>query len=58
VPGHWLHDKEDQMFLTLAYGFVGFTGLMVLGLLWMAWENRRIEAKAEREKKPPARTSN
>jgi hypothetical protein len=43
------------MFLTLAYGFVGFTGLMVLGLLWMAWENRRIEAKAEREKNPPAR---
>jgi hypothetical protein len=58
VPGHWLHDKEGQMFHALAYGFVGFTGLMVLGLLWMAWEHRRAEAKAGREKKPPARISN
>jgi len=46
------------MFVALAYGFVGFTGLMVLGLLWLGWEQRRVEAKAEREKKPPAGISN
>jgi hypothetical protein len=46
------------MFVALAYGFVGFTGLMVLGLLWLGWEQRRVEVKAEREKKPPARISN
>jgi hypothetical protein len=46
------------MFHALAYGFVGFTGLMVLGLLWMAWEHRRAEAKAGREKKLPARIPN
>jgi len=31
---------------------------MVLGLLWLWWEQRRVEAKAEREKKSPARISN
>jgi hypothetical protein len=46
------------MSVALAYGFVGFTGLMVLGLLWLGWEHGRAEAKAEREKKPPARSSN
>jgi len=46
------------MFVALAYGFVGFTGLMVLGLLWLGWQHRRVEARAEREKKPPARISN
>jgi hypothetical protein len=45
------------MFLTSAYSFLGFTGLMVVGMLWMAWEHRRTEAKARHEKKPPARIS-
>jgi hypothetical protein len=46
------------MFVALAYGFVGFTGLMLLELLWLGWQHGRAEAKAAREKKPPARISN
>jgi hypothetical protein len=43
------------MFLVLAYGLVAFTGLIVFALLWMAWEHRRDESSAEREKRSPAK---
>lgn len=29
------------MYLALAYGFVGFTGFLVLMLLWLAFDHRR-----------------
>lgn len=27
----------------LAWGFVGFTGLVSIGLVWLWWEERNIE---------------
>jgi hypothetical protein len=41
------------MYLVMAYCLGVFTALMVLALLWLGWENRRDEARAEREKKLP-----
>ena len=38
------------MYHLLAYGFVGFTIIMVVAVLWMGWEHRRDERKAERER--------
>ena len=38
------------MYLALAYGLVAFTALAVLWLLWLGWENRRDQIRAEREK--------
>jgi hypothetical protein len=46
------------MFQLMAYGFVGFTAMMVLALLWMGWEHRRDEAKAGRAKLSPPTISN
>ena len=36
------------MYLVMAYGLGVCTALMVLALLWLGWENRREEARAQR----------
>jgi hypothetical protein len=40
------------MFLAMAYGLAVATALMVLALLWLGWEQKRGEAKAERAAMP------
>ena len=39
------------MYLAMAYGLGACTLLMVLALLWLAWEHRRDEALALRAEK-------
>ena len=45
------------MYLALAYGLVAFTILVVPWLLWLGWENRRDQVRAERERKLPTTIS-
>jgi hypothetical protein len=42
------------MYLAISYGLGVFTVLAVLTLLWMGWEHRRDEARAERAKRVAA----
>jgi hypothetical protein len=49
--------QGGSMYLALAYGLVAFTILVVLWLLWLGWENRRDQVRAERERKLPATIS-
>jgi hypothetical protein len=49
--------QGGSMYLALAYGLVAFTILVVPWLLWLGWENRRDQVRAERERKLPATIS-
>jgi hypothetical protein len=37
-------------FDALAYGFVIFTALLVIGLLWLGWEHRRDVARGTKRR--------
>ena len=45
------------MYLLMAYCLGAFTSLLLLALLTLAWEQRRVEALAERAKKFPPKIS-
>jgi hypothetical protein len=45
------------MYLAIAYCLGAFTALMVLTLLWLGWENRRDQVRAERERRSTPKIS-
>ena len=44
------------MYTALAWGFVAFTAVMVMGVLWLAWLDRQGRRAVAR--RAPPRTSN
>jgi len=45
------------MYLAIAYGLGAFIAVMALVLLWIGWQHRRDEARAERASKVAAPNS-
>jgi hypothetical protein len=52
-----LRDKVSSMYLAIAYGLGAFILVMVLVLLWIGWQHKRDEARAERASKVAALNS-
>ena len=51
--------SKTVFFDALAWGFVGFTALLVMGVLWLWWEQSRDVARdVARQKKTPPKISN
>ena len=49
--------EVSSMYLAIAYGLRAFIAVMALVLLWIGWQHRRDEAKAERASKLAALNS-
>ena len=45
------------MYLAIAYGLGAFIAVLALVLLWIGWQHRREEARAERASKVTAQKS-
>ena len=45
------------MYLAIAYGLGAFIAVMALVLLWIGWQHRRDETRAERASKVAAQKS-